>query len=114
MKPTFKLEPDNRHTAPFVLLAHVSYVDKNGKTIRQSKIQIARCFSVKEAKKFIAETKKSVIVKQDGYNKDGPVFIERFGKPRQYSSFNPSGGVLTEQIDDFSIVEKDVYLNSVK
>jgi len=109
MKNSQKHEPDNRHTANYLLVAHISYRTKSNEVVRKGSMIVGRCFSEREAKHFINEIRKSKVQKQIGFNANGPVYTEEYGPTAKLTSYIANGQSVTEHIDAFSIVEKSQY-----
>jgi hypothetical protein len=122
-KEQIKREPDNRHTAPYMLVAHIRYISDKTNTIKNKKdIVVARCFTKTEARKFqdaITETKflKWNIYGVPEINKDDPLnwyndpaSWYKDSAPKIQSQSYVDGELVTEHIVGFSIVPKTKYL----
>ena len=102
-------EPDNKHLAPFILVAHITYKDDNDNVINKTDMIVDHCFTKQEAKKSIKEIQKTKVLKHVGFGPAGPIMEEGYSPAPKISAIRADGKRVTEYIDSFSILEKGQY-----
>ena len=101
---------DNRHTAPYVLIAHVAYIEKLTKKVLSKKdIVVARVYTKTEGRRFQDDIGKAETYKYVGIGADS-TFVKTFAPAPKYESII-DGVAITEEIYDYTIMEKSKYFN---
>ncbi len=97
--------------AQYLLMAHITYIDKAGKIIRKAKTIVGRCYTKTEAKKFMDDIRITEYSKQSGFDNGAAKYVDVPGPALKYEAVFDNGTTLTETIEGFSIVEKSKHFN---
>lgn len=99
----------DRHTAEWLLIANIRYVDELGVTQERYKIIVNRCFTRSEAYKFIRTMELTETEKQVGFKANADPKYKTVMAQAPKFSYMSDGKVLYEVLDDYEIINKKQY-----